>query len=380
MEESRFAAEKKPLAASVASEPASTSPGLGLLDHRHHAASPPPDDDMSSSPGSSTSSYVYGQAPLHLHLSAPIRSRRKFSFPVALEHGPPFASVQAGTSARRRFSDAVSRRLSLGWRHHYGVGGAGGGAFSQQQQESMAWEERQVIAQAKGLARRYIRARLKRSGLLHGKGRGGLSRLRSATLLLTSSQPSSSSSSSDCPQPPWGKGLGSGDMSGAASPVCHVLMSAGQELERMHPQVYADVSRQMGITLSTESIARGALSAVGRSIFKNEVTWSKIVSLFAVAGGLAVDCVRRGHHEYLSSLVEAIGDVIEGEQLSAWIAGKGGWMGLVYHFCPERLEQGSFNHWTVSQTCLIGVITALSASVLLLIAVLLRWSGKFSFI
>ncbi|XP_071453875.1 bcl-2-related ovarian killer protein-like [Hetaerina americana] len=326
-----------------------------------------------SSPGGS---FVYGQQPIHLHLS-PIRTRRKFSFPVALEHGPPFASAQAGTSARRRFSDAVSRRLSLGWRHHYGVGGSGS-IFSQQHSESVAWEERQVICQAKALARRYIRSRLKRSGLLTGKGKGGLSRLRSATMLL-SSQPSTGSSSSDSQQSSWSKGLGSGDM-GAASPVCHVLLSAGQELERMHPQVYSDVSRQMGITLSTESVTRGSLSAVGRHIFKNEVTWSKIVSLFAVAGGLAVDCVRRGHHEYLSSLVEAIADVIEEEQLSAWIASKGGWMALVYHFCPERLEQGSFNHWTVSQTILIGIITALSASVLLLIAVLLRWSGKFSFI
>lgn len=323
---------------------------------------------------SSGGSFSYQQSPLHLHLSS-IRSRRKYSFPVALEHGPPFGRSTKSTSARRRFSDAVSRRLSLGWRQHYGSG-ASAGLFSQQQQESAAWEERQVVAQAKALARRYLRARLKRSGLLHGRGKGGLARLRSATMLIAS-PPSSNSSSSE--STPLGKVPRSGEI-GAASPVNHVLLNIGQELESTHPKVFSDVCRQMCITLSSESVARGAISAVGRELFKSEVTWGKVVSLFAMAGGLAVDCVRRGHHDYLPSLVEAVGDVIEEEQLSAWIAHRGGWMALVYHFRPERLEQGSLNYFSVSQTCLVGIITALSASVLLLIAVLLRWSGKFSFI
>ncbi|KAG8223858.1 hypothetical protein J437_LFUL005421 [Ladona fulva] len=310
----------------------------GLVELRRHSSGTT--DTMSSG-----GSFSYQQSPLHLHLSN-LRSRRKFSFPVALEHGTHYGRAVGSTSARRRFSDAVSRRLSLSWRQHYGPGGPSG-LFSQQQQESAAWEERQVVAQAKALARRYLRARLKRSGLLKG-GKGGLARLRSSTMLLPS-PPSSGSSSSESIPSTLSKVPRSGEM-GAASPVNHVLLSIGQELESTHPKN------------------------------ENEVTWAKVVSLFAMAGGLAVDCVRRGHHDYLPSLVEAVGDVIEEEQLSEWIAQRGGWMGLVYHFRPERLEKSSLNYWWVSQTCLVGVITALSASVLLLVAVLLRWSGKFSFI
>lgn len=55
---------------------------------------------------------------------------------------------------------------------------------------------------------------------------------------------------------------------------------------------------------------------------------SQIVALFAIVGGLAVDCVRQDHPEYLPKLVEGIADVIE-DELATWINENGGWVCLI---------------------------------------------------
>jgi hypothetical protein len=112
------------------------------------------------------------------------------------------------------------------------------------------------------------------------------------------------------------------------------LASIGQELERMYPKLYTSVARQAspspgGGNLTSEKAAGAVLTAVARELFKVDVTWGKVVSLFAVAGGLAVDCVRQGHPEYLQGLLEAMGEVLE-EELAAWIVSNGGWVSMEY--------------------------------------------------
>lgn len=52
------------------------------------------------------------------------------------------------------------------------------------------------------------------------------------------------------------------------------------------------------------------------------------MSLFAIAGGLAVDCVRQGHPEFLPTLIEGMAEVIE-DELVAWINENGGWVCLL---------------------------------------------------
>lgn len=52
--------------------------------------------------------------------------------------------------------------------------------------------------------------------------------------------------------------------------------------------------------------------------------------MFAIAGGLAVDCVRQGHPEYLPRLMEGVAEVIE-DELVAWINENGGWVCIDYN-------------------------------------------------
>lgn len=97
----------------------------------------------------------------------------------------------------------------------------------------------------------------------------------------------------------------------------------------MHPRIYTGVGRQVlrspsGDFSSSDTVAI-LISAVARELFRIEITWGKIISLFAVAGGLSVDCVRQGHSDYIPTLLEAVSDVIE-EELVLWINENGGWV------------------------------------------------------
>ena len=45
--------------------------------------------------------------------------------------------------------------------------------------------------------------------------------------------------------------------------------------------------------MTNEKSVSCILSSVARNLLKVDVTWGKIASLYCVAGGLAVDCVRQ---------------------------------------------------------------------------------------
>ncbi|XP_068083855.1 bcl-2-related ovarian killer protein isoform X2 [Anabrus simplex] len=246
----------------------------------------------------------------------PAHQRRKFSFPASLHSNLLLGSN--GDTARRRFSnvsDAVSRKLShtIGWR-------------------TAAIPTQDLVEQGRSLCSQYIRSRLKRAGLFNRKC--GLQRLRTAVNL------------------PGGF---------VVREVFPELVSVGLELERMHPKLYSGVARQAsgtpGGVLVEEKAPGCVLSAVARELFKADITWGKVVSLFAVAGGLAVDCVRQGHPDYLQSLPEAMGELIE-DELAPWIVSNGGW-GLGAHYKPPDNEAPIMKY--------IGVLGAIVVIVLVLV-------------
>lgn len=272
-----------------------------------------------------------------------LRSRRKMSTPAVLlgDHHAHMAQI-AAMMPRRRFSnvsDVVSRKLSstIGWRtapaHSKIV---------------------EIVSQGKALCGQYIRSRLKRAGLFDRKC--GLQRLRSAAAL-------------NAPQG-LAQGLAGTD---ALREVFSELNLVGLELERRHPKVYTGVARQAAAgPIVSDKAAATALTAVGRDLLKHDVTWAKVVALYAVAGGLAVDCVRQGHPEYLHALVAAVGQLLE-DDLAPWIADNGGWTALVQH-CTRGIADGE-----VSVAVVAALICAVMAAVLGAV-LMLRGLGKFALI
>ena len=69
------------------------------------------------------------------------------------------------------------------------------------------------------------------------------------------------------------------------------LWWAGRELERLHPQTYSDVSRRIRLTMTSSQLMRRALTVVLEGTFGTGVTWARVLSMMAIAGAFAEECV-----------------------------------------------------------------------------------------
>ncbi|XP_044738539.1 bcl-2-related ovarian killer protein-like [Chrysoperla carnea] len=256
----------------------------------------------------------------------PVRptARRKLSLhqPMVTQQAGEFAIP---STTRRRFSnvsDAVQRKLS-NWRN-----------------PSLPTEE--IVTQGKSLCGQYIRSRLKRSGFFNKKLT--LTRLRSVI----------------------------GTTTGATvREVIPRLVAVGVELERMHPKVFVNVARQAGraILVNDKTVHLLYVSIASQIMKSGDMTWGKVVAIFCVAGGLAVDCVKQGRPEYLTKIVDGVEEILENE-LAHWVAQNGGWGGLNVHF---RSPEPGF---TIME-CL-GMVAVFLTSVLVL-AFILKWWGNTAF-
>ncbi|GFS79930.1 bcl-2-related ovarian killer protein homolog B [Nephila pilipes] len=207
-----------------------------------------------------------------------------------------YAAVADNQAAlrRRKLSQAVANRL-IGWRS------------SQTQQL--------VVEQAKSLCGKYLRAKLRNCALLHKKL--GLQRLKSVSHL---------------PSPtPW-----------SSTEVAMELRELGLEMERTHPELFQSVIENVGLySLPSEGGVQNLLHALASELFREgQVTWGRIVALYAMAGALAVDCVKLGHPEFVLGLVQVVGNCVE-RDLGNWIVQQGGWPALLTRFKKTPSLQGS---------------------------------------
>ncbi|KTF92295.1 hypothetical protein cypCar_00046666 [Cyprinus carpio] len=127
--------------------------------------------------------------------------------------------------------------------------------------------------------------------------------------------------------------------------------SGGDELEYLRPNVYRNVARQLNITIASESIVSDAFLAVAAEIFSTGVTWGKIVSLYAVAGALAVDCVRHGHPAMVHTIVDCMGEFVR-KSLVSWLKRRGGWADITK--CVVNTDPSFRSHWLVAAACACG--------------------------
>lgn len=109
-----------------------------------------------------------------------------------------------------------------------------------------------------------------------------------------------------------------------------IINTLGEELERLHSRTYNNVSRQLTRGNYQElSELLFPLSTVAKELFKADITWGKIISMFAVIGGLAVDSTKHDRYDHLYPLVEAFGEIIE-EYLAGFLAEHGGWVSIIF--------------------------------------------------
>ncbi|XP_045469921.1 bcl-2-related ovarian killer protein homolog B-like isoform X2 [Harmonia axyridis] len=207
---------------------------------------------------------------------------RKFSTPAALNTD---RLQSAFIVNKRRFSnvgDVVSRKLSttIGWR------------------TSVA-PSQEVILAGRTLCNMYIRNRLKRAGLFRRK----IGLIRPQIMLGSSSIHEN-----------------------IAKEIFPYLLQSCLELERMYSNLYTNIARQLHCTEKMDEVAE-IMVAVGHEIFRAEPTWGKVIAIFCVAGGLAVDSIKTGNAENVSRVADGMAELLE-DRVAEWITSNGGWIHL----------------------------------------------------
>ena len=103
------------------------------------------------------------------------------------------------------------------------------------------------------------------------------------------------------------------------------LLAMGQILELRYPKLFSKVSVHLRITYGNEAVVWGAFNKFAKHLFMNGTTWSRIIALFAFAGGLAVDCVAHGRAIFLGRIGHWLAGFV-GKNLAVWIKARGGWV------------------------------------------------------
>uniref|UniRef100_A0A8B9JLB5 Bcl-2-related ovarian killer protein homolog B-like n=1 Tax=Astyanax mexicanus TaxID=7994 RepID=A0A8B9JLB5_ASTMX len=129
---------------------------------------------------------------------------------------------------------------------------------------------------------------------------------------------------------------------GALGDVSMVLLKLGDELEYMRPYIYRNVAKQLSISVSVESVVSDAFLSVATEILSLGITWGKVVAIFAVAGGLAVDCVRQGHPAMILTIVDSLGEFVR-KSLVPWLKRRGGWGDISK--CVTSVDTTPPSHW-----------------------------------
>lgn len=117
-----------------------------------------------------------------------------------------------------------------------------------------------------------------------------------------------------------------------------------RELEQANPRLYESVIGNIGhnIFRLSSMTAQEILQTISREIFRNNVTWPKIASFYAIAGALAIDCFKFGHPEYANGLIKMVSFFIDNE-LATWIVQKGGWVSR--YICVTKVIYFNFFYY-----------------------------------
>jgi len=145
--------------------------------------------------------------------------------------------------------------------------------------------------------------------------------------------------------------------------VSKVLICVGEYLELRHNGLYTDILQQLDVRSIADTNLNSIFMNVGQEIFATGISWAKIVSLFAFAGGLAVDCVLGGSPMHVGRVKSWTNEFIQ-TVLMEWIQNEGGWVGMFDYFMTREEPPPPPGHfyWILSTVILVlcVIFTAIS--------------------
>ena len=122
--------------------------------------------------------------------------------------------------------------------------------------------------------------------------------------------------------------LGHGVACGACD-VSRELVTVAQKFDKMYPYLFRDVCTYLRINFQTGAQLQTVFTAVATELFRLNITWARVVALFAFAGALVVECVEQGHVNYANVVVDSMQKFTK-RRLAAWIVKQGGWVSRIW--------------------------------------------------
>lgn len=105
------------------------------------------------------------------------------------------------------------------------------------------------------------------------------------------------------------------------------IIEIGELLETGYPYLYTNVSKQLKVRLRSEVIVNDVFRNFGRELYRDGVTWGRVIALFAFAAALSVDCVSQGKPELVRTVLSCVRLYVQ-DHLAVWIRNQGGWVSI----------------------------------------------------
>ena len=115
------------------------------------------------------------------------------------------------------------------------------------------------------------------------------------------------------------------EISESSSAVSAKIVEVGEILESAYPHLYNSASKQARVKFRSEVIIGDVFRSFGKELFRDGVTWARIIALFAFSGSLSVDCVNQGNPEFVKTVLNCTRLYVF-DHLAVWIKSQGGWV------------------------------------------------------
>uniref|UniRef100_A0A672SPL7 BCL2 family apoptosis regulator BOK b n=1 Tax=Sinocyclocheilus grahami TaxID=75366 RepID=A0A672SPL7_SINGR len=116
---------------------------------------------------------------------------------------------------------------------------------------------------------------------------------------------------------------------------------AGDELECMRPYVYRNIASRKCLRCKMDSSIAFKFCSWNCFYFQG-ITWGKVVAIYTIAAGLAVDCVHQGHPVMVHTIVDSLGEFVR-RNLVPWLKKRGGWGDILK--CVVNMDSRARAHW-----------------------------------
>lgn len=127
--------------------------------------------------------------------------------------------------------------------------------------------------------------------------------------------------------------------------VSKEIISIAAVFECRYPLLFHDIGNYLKVTYQSSLHVQSVYDTVATELFRNNITWARIVALFVFTADLTVDCIKQKQDRFASVIAESMQRFVR-NRLAPWIVLQGGWTSLLDHF--QQSQHPKWQLWTAT--------------------------------